>query len=229
LLHDCISMAGEVEFWQIIYHEDHKKECYPFAKIHFNDKLTEFFENSVIEKLVMQSGAEKIAVCSWKLKQKMRWNVCLPRPLSLDVLKTDFQVMSFTCNTRYHKFLAAANAWHPGFSEIMKKILAHLGDPMPGEINNPIYQNAFCAKSSLYRDYVSNYLSPAMALMSSDVSLKELCWKDSNYSNLNKTDSAQQDYLERMIGVPYYPMHPFILERLFAIFCHNRKIKVDYL
>lgn len=222
-------MAEQVDFYQIVYKQEHLNECYPFAKTYFNDSLTEFFENAVIKSLVMGSEAEKISVCSWKLKRKMRWNVCRPRPLTEEVLKTDFKVMSFTCNTKVHQFLAAAKQWHPGILEILKNILAHLGEPMPSEVKNPIYQNHFCATSEVYRQYVFEYLSPAMILMNSDAELRPMCWADSNYSQLAQSDAATPEYLKEKIGVPYYPMHAFALERLFSIFCHNRKIKVDYL
>lgn len=222
-------MAVKIDFWQIIYKPEQASECYPFAKTYFNESLTEFFENSVISKLVMESEADKIAVCSWKLKRKMRWNVRMPRPLTEEVLKTDFQVMSFTGNTSYHQFLASAEAHHPGIVKILKKIIEHLGDRMPSEIKNPIYQNHFCATREVYQRYVFEYLSPAMILMNNDPELREACWKDSNYSNLNKTDSASPEFLQSQIGVTYYPLHPFILERLFSIFCHNKKIPVTYL
>lgn len=222
-------MAVSLDFYQIIYKEEQAAECYPFAKTYFNDSLTEFFENSVISKLVMESEADRIAVCSWKLRRKMRWNVRMPRPLTEEVLKTDFQVMSFTGNTKYHQFLGAANAWHPGIIDILKKIMVHFGDPMPSEVKNPIYQNHFCATREVYQRYVFEYLSPAMILMNNNAELKEMCWKDSNYSNLAKKDSADSEYLRKRIGVPYYPLHAFVLERLFSIFCHNKKIPVTYL
>lgn len=222
-------MAGQVDFVQIIYKEEHKSLCYPFARIHFNDSLTHFFENSVIKDVVLKSEAQKIAVCSWKLRQKMKWNVCMPRPLTEDVLKIDYQVMSFTCNTKYHQTLAAADKWHPGFIDLIGKILNRIGEKLPSEVKYPIYQNHFCAKSSVYREYVNNCLIPAMWVMDHDEEIKELCWRDSNYSNLAKKDAASPQFLLSQIGVPYYPMHAFILERLFSIFCHNHKIKVTYL
>lgn len=221
-------MAQQVDFYQIYYKPEHLSECYSFAEM-VNYPLTEFFENSVIKKLVIESEADKISVCSWKLRQKMRWNVCGPRELSPEVLRTDFKVLSFTCNTKYHQMIAAADAWHPGFKVIMQKILKNLGDSMPSEVKNPIYQNHFCATRQVYQRYVFEYLSPSMILMNNDQELRELCWQDSKYSNLSKKDAASSDFLMENIGVPYYPMHPFILERLFSIFCHNKKIKVDYL
>lgn len=218
-------MAAKVDFYQIVYREEQKSACYPFARVYFNEKLTPFFENTVIERLVLASEAEKISVCSWKLKDKMRWNVRRPRTLTEEILQGDYEVMSFTGNTQYHQFLYAAEKWHPGIRGILGRIMGYIGKSMPGEIKNPIYQNHFSARQDIYKKYVREYLSPAMAFMEADPD----CWKDSGYTQLNKTDAASADWLQRTIGIPYYPMHPFVCERLFAIFCHNERIKVDYL
>lgn len=212
------------------YYEDWQKDpCYEFAHLHFNPGLTIFFENSVIKELILASTEEKIAVCSWKLREKMRWNVCRPRPLTQEVLETDYDVLSFTCNTKNHLMLEAAEAWHEGFKVSMKKILDFLGEVMPGEIKNPIYQNHFSAKLEIYTDYVVNWLSPAMDYMSKDKEMHALAMADSKYSELAKDSAAKKEDLMRKIGIDYYPMAPFLLERLFSIYCHNKRINVTYL
>lgn len=222
-------MASSVDFFQIIYREEQRKDCYPFAKVHFNNKLTHFFENSVINDLVLASTADKISVCSWKLQEKMRWNVCRPRPLTEEVLRTDYDVLSFTCNTKYHQMLAAADKWHAGFRLIMARILHVLDEKMPSEVKNPVYQNHFAASNDIYQEYVLTWLSLAMCVMDRDPEINKLCWQDSNYSKLAQRDAATPEYLQQHIGVPYYPLFPFLLERLFSIFCHNKKIRVTYL
>jgi hypothetical protein len=218
-------MASEVDFYQIVYKEEQKSACYPFARIHFNDTLTPFFENSVIAELVLSSKADKIGVCSWKLREKLRWNVRKTRTIDEDLLHSDFQVLSFTNNSPQHQFLNAADKWHPGFKDLMAKILRVIGKKMPFEVKQPIYQNHFVADSGIYKMYVKEYLKPAMEAMKNDPE----CWKDSKYTQLNKVDAATAEYLKSKIGVDYYPMHPFILERMFSVFCHNENIKVTYL
>lgn len=222
-------MAGTVDFFQVIYKQEQQDKCYPFARIHFNDRLTQFFENTVIAHLVLKSQADKISVCSWKLREKMRWNVCRPRPLTEEVLKSDYDVLSFTCNTKYHQMLAAADKWHAGFKPIMAQILGRLGENMPSEIKSPIYQNHFSSRSDIYKEYVNGLLIPAMLIMGNDPEINKMCWQDSGYSQLAQRDAATPEYLQQQIGVPYYPLFPFLLERLFSIFCHNKKIRVTYL
>lgn len=214
---------------QIYYKDEQKAACYPFADLHFNDGLTIFFENSVIKDVVLASKDEKIGVCSWKLRDKMRWNILRPRPLTQEVLETDYDVLCFTGNTKNHKMLAAADNWHKGFRDTMGKILECIGQNMPSDVRNPIYQNAFMARREIYQDYVKNWLSPAMEATMKDSELYSLMTKDSGYTNLAKKDAASPEYLQEQIGMSYYPMAPFLLERLFSIYCHNNRINVTQL
>lgn len=214
---------------QIYYKDEQKSACYPFADLHFNEGLTIFFENACIRDLVLASKDEKIAICSWKLKEKMRWNVCSPRELTQEVLETDYEVMSFTCNTKSHGMLFAAGRWHPGFSETMTKILDSIGQKMPGEVKRPIYQNHFSANLEIYQDYVIKWLSPAMEVMEKDPEINKIVMQDSNYSQLAKDSAAKSEWLQEKIGVPYYPLAPFILERLFSIYVHNNRIPITWL
>lgn len=219
-------MAAELV--QIYYDESQKAEMYPFARPYFNDRLTIFFENSVIKDVVLASESEKIAVCSWKLRQKLRFFIGRPREITKDLLETDFDVMSFTKNTKYHRMLDNADAHHKGFRFLMGKILKEVGIPMPGEVKIPIYQNHFCARREIYQDYVKTYLSPAMEVMTSHPEIKEMVLADSNYSSLNKSGLSAQE-LHDKIGIPYYPLAPFLLERLFSIYVHNKRIPVTWL
>lgn len=214
---------------QIVYNEEQKAACYPFSTIYFNDALTIFFENAIISSLVTATQAEKIGVCSWKLREKFRMNVCRPRELTEEIINSDYDVLSFTCNTKYHKMLTAANHWHKGFRAAIEKVCESIGQRCPGEVKNPIYQNAFTARTEIYQDYVKNWLNPAMEAMINDPELKEMVTVDSGYTNLAKKDAADQERLMRLIGMPFYPLCPFVLERLFSIYIQTRKINVTWL
>ena len=85
------------------------------------------------------------------------------------------------------------------------------------------------SKTEIYQDYVKNWLQPAMKAMVEDPELNKYAMSDSNYSNLAKKDAASAEYLKEKIGIPYYPLAPFILERLFSIYVHNNRINVTWL
>lgn len=208
---------------QICYHEAQKEKCYPFAHVHFTEGLTIFFENYWIEKFVNEATTEKIAVCSWKLRSKMRYYIGRPRELTQSVLESDYDVLSFTKNTKHHRMLDAANAWHPGFLNCLDKILKKICVSRPGEVKIPIYQNHFSARTDIYKDYVQNYLSPAMEVIKTDPEINDLAMRDSKYSDLTHQTA---EHLKGKLGISYYPLVPFILERLFSIYVHNKRIKV---
>lgn len=214
---------------QIYYDEKQKAEIYPFATPYFNHGLTIFFENNCIKELVLASTDESIGVCSWKLKQKRIYNVRRPRELTHEVLETDYDVLCFTGNSPNHKMLFAMEQWHKGSLKTMEIILDMIGQKLPGEVRTPIYQNSFMAKLEIYQDYVKNWLAPIMDLTMSDPIMYSLMTQDSKYSNLAKKDAASPEYLQEKIGMPYYPLAPFILERLFSIYVHNNKINVTQL
>lgn len=220
-------MASELT--QIYYREEQKKEIYPFAIPYFNGSLTIFFENSVIADVVEASEAEKIGVCSWKLREKQRWNVGSYREITKDLIESDYKVLSFTKNSGYHRMLQAAEVWHEGFNESLKIILNKIGIAKPDEVDSPINNNHFMAEKSIFKDYVREYLRPAMAVMKDDQQCHELAMKDSGYLRLVRMNAATPDELVNKLGVNYYPMAPFLLERLFPIYCHNKKIKVTYI
>lgn len=180
-------------------------------------------ENAVIKEVVLSSNAENIAVCSWLLTSKLRQYIGRPREITISLLEEPYEVLAFTQNTKHHRMLESACAWHPNFLEILDKILKKIGISRPGEIKRPIYQNAFAARRDIYQDYVINYLSPAMSVMESDPEIYSDITKDAKYASLNRTDYS---FLQPKIGFPYMPYAPFILERLFSIYVQNKKIKV---
>lgn len=217
------------ELIQIIYDDSQRNSCFPSAKIHFNHTLTIFFENSCIVELVSTSKADKIAVCSWKLKEKLRWYIGRPRPITQELLESEYDIMSFTKNSKHHQMLYAADKWHPGFKSTFSKILSAIGKNCPSEVKNPIYQNHFSAKIEIYQDYVNTYLIPAMEVMKNDSEINKLVMVDSNYSQLDRTPTEKLKNLKEKIGIDYYPLAPFLLERLFSVYVHNNKLNVTWL
>lgn len=210
--------------YQIYYEEKQLPKILPFAIPVYNPGLTIFFENKIIAELVSKAESEKIGVCSWKLADKMRKH-------HLDNLINrkdgDYQVLSLTRNSQRHNMLAMANAWHPKFKETITLLWQKLGLKMPGEARNPIYQNHFCAKTSIYRDYVENFLSPAMELTEKDEELRNLMLQPSGYGKLSR--SADIKSVKAKLGLDDYPLAPFILERCPSLYFQLKGYKISYL
>lgn len=211
------------EFHQIYYKAEQLPSLYPFAKPYFNDSLTIFFENQPIRTLIRATDAEKVAVCSWKLSQKVR----KIHPVTERALMGDFEVMSFTRNSSRHLMIAMAAAWHPGFVPALDLLWSKLGYKRPGEARNPIYQNHFAAKSTIYKEYVENFLSPAMELIENDEELHDLMIKPSGYAR--RARNADVKSVRAKLGMDDYPLCPFVLERCPALWFQMKGIKISYL
>lgn len=218
-----------VDFYQIFFKNEHIPHLYPFSQVYWNHTLTIFFENDPISKIVMRSNADKIAVCSWRIKEKLRYNVGGRGVIDEELLNSDYDVLSFTRNSVYHQMLNAAENWHSGFKKALTQIVEGIGEDMVGEVKNPIYQNHFCAKREIYQDYVKNWLIPAMELIKNDPAVYKACTADSNYHKLIRAEALTPEQLQEKIGMPHYPLVPFLLERLFSIYVDTNKINVTWL
>jgi hypothetical protein len=215
------------ELYQIFYKEDQKEKIYPFAKPYLNEGLTIFFENEPISKLVSESKADKIGVCSWKLRDKMRARVGLRSPLTQEVLNSDYQILSLTKNSKKHTMLAHLYHWHPSSRQAMELLWSKLGFKLCGEVKNPIYQNHYVAKREIYQDYVDNFLNPAMELILSDEEMYKLMIQPSNYGKLNR--EADLRSVKAKLGLTEYPLVPFILERCPSAYFQLKGYQITYL
>lgn len=212
---------------QIYYKPEQLPRLYPFAKPYLNESLTIFFENKPIQEVVNQATSKNIAVCSWKLAEKMRFRVGLRQPLTENVLNDDYEVISFTKNSSRHQMLAMAKAWHPEFIPAIDLLWQKLGFKRPGEAKNPIYQNHFSARIDIYQDYVKNFLSPAMELIENDPELNKIMLQPSGYGKLSRISDLKS--VKTKLGMDDYPLCPFILERCPSLWFQMKGIKISYL
>lgn len=215
------------ELHQILYDEKQRHKLYPFAIPYFNDTLTIFFENDVIKKVVSTTTTDKIAVTSWKLGDKLRMRVGMRGALTQDALNSDYDVLSFTRNSKKHQMLAMANAWHKGFLPTIRLLWEKLGYKMPSEAKQPVYQNHWSGKTTIYKKYVEEFLAPGMKLVETDEQLRSMMLQSSGYGHLNR--QADLKSVKEKLGLLEYPLCPFIFERCPSLFFDLHKIRVTYL
>jgi len=218
-----------IELHQIYYEENQKAHLFPFAIPYYNETLTPFFENTIIADKVLTTKADKIAVCSWALKHKMNGRIPPRRDLTSEVFEEDFDIMSFTKNAPDHDMLGALDAWHFGSSLVLREIFDRLGHKMVKKPKYPIYCNAFCAKTEIYKQYVEEFLQPAIDLMTNDEEIKNLCWKNSGYTRTILNVPVNMERVKNFLGTDYVPLHPFLLERCFSLWIDQFDYKVVYL
>lgn len=220
-------MAETISFTQIYWDDSQLAQMYPFATPYKNETLTPFFENSIIAEVVPKTTADRIAVCSWNLRQKHRaFSIPPIGEITLERLLGDYDVFAFTKNTNQHQALAAMNVWHPGSRELLGRICGGAGVKFPNEVEKPIYQNAFCAKGEIYKAYVKEALIPAMEVMEQDPLIAIECWQDSQYYKLKEPNAAFSQRVKKYLGTDFCPMHTFLLERLFSVWIHGKGLNI---
>jgi hypothetical protein len=222
-----------IELYQIYYpdgitpEEKQKEAILPISIPYFNEHLTIFFESEPISKLVMATKAEKIAVCSYKLAEKMRKRVGLRQPLTVDALNSDYSILSFTRNSKNHSMLAMANTWHKDFVPTITLLWSKLGYKIPGEAKSPIYQNHYSARTEVYQDYVRNFLIPAMELTMNDEEMHSKMTQVTSYGRMSRDADLRR--VKSELGLTDYPLSTFILERCPALYYQMKGVQISYL
>ena len=191
-----------------------------------NPDCTEFFENSVIRKLVLDGAhqdAEYFGVVSYSLRNKMD----LSRKWGKDIANTSItyftpelfesvlkerkpDVLSFQRHPA-HDNVSYADQFHPNFSKFFREIMRNIGyDWHPQTLRHVVYSNFFVAKSEIYERFVREMLDPAMDVMSKMPELRA----NSRYPKRLPVN------LQRKFGLPHYPYHTFLCERMFSYYAH---------
>jgi hypothetical protein len=122
--------------------------------------------------------------------------------------------------------LTTADTWHPGFTECWKRCWHAVGwnGPMHRSLITEeahmvsFYCNYWCCTPHLMRTYCTMMRTLRDAI-ESDPELKEALYKDSTYKSRGRIIAKIPDSkCVALWGKPYYPMLPFVLERMPCLF-----------
>lgn len=205
---------------------------YPFS-VYAVSHTSPFFENWYIRDLIQKGAhndAEWFGVLSPYFFTKAMSGRLTPAKIQHDLERAykrqvgrnafdlqELHALGFHPRLRQKNIITQGNRWHgETFSEITQLILNKAGiawnvDRMLPKV---VMHNYILARPHIYQEYVSEILSPCMDVMMYDPEVYALVWKDSMYHKKKKmTDKLKQD-----LGVPYYPMHTFICERLWSVY-----------
>ena len=115
------------------------------------------------------------------------------------------------------EFLQFSYKYHPKLQELLKKVLVHLNKDIYPDDDNYTYSNFFIMKADLWKDYVENWIKPALDFMENDPEYFE----DAKYITGLPTNK-----LKELTGLDHYTYHTFVLERLILYFIADKKLKV---
>ena len=122
-----------------------------------------------------------------------------------------------------------ADRWHPNFSKIWQPVLESMGYSQNDILSDAIpsfYCNFWVARPSHMAAYMSFFQKFKIQLETMP-EIQSFLWSDSTYKDRG-TDIAKLDEEKCMSvwGVPYYPYHPFLCERLPCFFFWTTDAKV---
>lgn len=216
-MHDLGPERGVVLIGQVFYDATSEQAlAAEFCPLE-NKHLSSFFEADVVRAAIgggWHAGADFVGIFSWRFRRKI--------PLSgSDVIARlttapTHDVYSFFGALDPGPVWRLAERKHPGIlaaAELLFERLG-LGAETAAVETAPIYQNHFIARADLYERFVAEWLGPALDTMADpdDDEMQAALLVDSGYRDARHEPGE----LERLYGVRYLPLHPFIAERLFS-------------
>jgi hypothetical protein len=219
-----------INIWQVYFNEKSKANCYPEYNHYDNsEKLTEYFENSVIVDLIRNGEHKKadyFGVWSHDIRKELVWKEGELRfsPANLEIVveaNKHIDIFGFQKRRENRNIILQAEHYHKGFVAIVQRILEETKflPQIPKTLDHVILFNHFIAKSEVYEQYVNELLIPAMSVLAN---IHE-AWNDANYKKGKTTPEIKARFV-KAFGKDYYPMHPFILERLPSLFLQKYKL-----
>ncbi len=214
-----------LNIWQVYYNQQTKANCFKDWHLYNNDTLTEHFENSVIVDLYHKGEVTKdeyFGLFSHKVKQKILFKedgmILSPESLKTVISGSKADVYSFFKRRKQQNIVYQAENYHKGFIDLVDTIMDETGfmPKTPTRLKNIVLFNHFVARSEIYQQYIEELLIPAMGIL-------EKCEAAYNDAKYKKIDQETRTKFLNAFGVPYYPYHPFILERLPSIFFEKYK------
>jgi hypothetical protein len=117
--------------------------------------------------------------------------------------------------------------FHPGLLQLLEIFLYKAGETrediakLSSKELKPFYANFWVARQEWARSY-SDWLRRVLPV-ANEAEVQKLLWLNSGYGYFS--EKSKKDGM-RIFGCPYYPMHPFLGERLPAYYFHTRKARV---
>ena len=183
-------------------------------------KSWRFEYNPIIDAVSnLSQDVEYLGIFSWKFPLKTGFSKNILYKTLNHYKYKDYDLInvgkSYWKDTR--EFLQFSYKYHPKLQELLKKVLVHLNKDIYPDDNNYTYSNFFIMKADLWKDYVENWVKPALEFMENDPEYFE----DAKYITGLPTNKLQE-----LTGLDHYTYHTFVLERLILYFIADKKLKV---
>ena len=196
-------------------------ETYNNNHIRTKEQKSYLFEYNPIIDVVnnLSPDTEYLGVFSWKfpIKTGFSKNILYKSLNHYKYKEYDILNISKSYWKDTKEYLHFSYKYHPKLEELIKKLLIHLDKDIYPDDQHYVYSNFFLMKTDLWKDYIENWIKPAIEFMDNDPEYFE----DAKYITGLPTDKLQE-----LTGLDYYTYHTFVLERLILYFIADKKLKV---
>ena len=209
-----------MNLWTITYDDDQT----PLYKAYNNNlirtpkqKSWRFEWNPILDILSKEITEEYTGIFSYKFEQKTNLTKNI---LTKFLNKNSYENYDFINLSRgfwktTKEYLEFSYKQHPQLESILKKVL-HKLEKNYTYSDTYTYSNFFIMKTELYKEYVNNWVIPALNYMENEI------WEevniDANYKGVGK------EKLKELSGLEYYNNVTFVLERLILFFIESKKL-----
>ena len=228
-----------MKVYQIYFDDESRKTLEPEYVPYCNNPATIFLESKVMCDLIeagKHRNCEWFGVVSHKLRKKVHgakfWGRTIanrsrrqfsPKEFESFVRINGADIASY-CTHPPHYVYMWAERYHPGICKAVSMLVKKLNYKIWYDQKNKyvIYFNYFVARPSIYEDFVYTLLKPSIHLMQHDPDVRALCNVNSRYRH------PMPESLKEQTGYDYWPMHPFICERLINLYLIKNNHKFNF-
>jgi hypothetical protein len=197
---------------------------YEWAKI-LRINSTLYLENIMYDSWLLDNkedweNFDYVGTLSWKALTKIKLPNMDEIIKQLEIKKPDL----FPFLVGKLNMIKRTDFYHPLFSKIWVNLLTKLNFTEDMILSNnilPFYCNYWICPPKLMLEYI-DFFKKAKDLIEKDQELQINIWQNSLYLGIPKSDCM------KIFGVPFYPYHPFICERLPCFFFWSRKSKIIF-
>ena len=205
-------LYGQKEWAKVVY----IKSTVLFESIMYDSWLEENYDD--------WKDFDYVGTISWKAPFKIRMPDIDKLAVFLENNKDNYDIAAF-----YHidmNMIDRTTYYHPKFRTLWIKILSKLGYSIDQILNNNIkgfYCNYWITTPKLMLDYI-NFFKKVKNVINNYQDIQDDLWSDSKFQS---TTLLTPEQCMQKFGIPHYPYHPFIYERMPCVyFEYNAKILI---
>lgn len=159
-------------------------------------------------------GTDRFGILSWAFEKKNKMLLADLKP------SYDEDVIYPVSINNIKEMWGFAECEHPGIQRLGCMLFEKMGKKLDTvtQYEHVIYENSHLCRPHVFDHYVREWLNPVLDILlrKDDREFTRLLHEDSKYMPHKRPYNKIE-----LFGVPYYPFHAFLCERLFSAFLHE--------